>query len=83
MPRKKKGPSPILKCPQCGGPVIGAIHFRSYCVNCGHRPYPVPKELALLSETIEAIDPDKARAKIAEELKDSPVTFDPTHPSNL
>ena len=74
--------NPILHCPRCGGPVIGAIHFRSYCLECGYKPYPVPESLAKISEAIEAIDPDKARAKIAHELRDSPVTFDPTHPSN-
>ena len=77
MPRKKQ--SPILKCPECGGPVIGGIHWRSYCLECGHKPYPLPKDEAVMIGKIEAMDPTEARARIAEELKDSPVEFDPTY----
>jgi len=78
MPRKK----PVLSCPDCGGPIIGGIHWRSYCLECGKKPYPLPRAMATTLGKIDRIDPDDARAKIAEELKDSPVTFDPTHPSN-
>lgn len=76
------GKKAVLKCPECGGPVIGGIHWRSYCVECGFKPYPLPRAMAAMLNKIEIMDPDEARAQIREELKDSPVTFDPTYPGN-
>ena len=72
-----------MSCPTCGGPLsLGVEHWRAYCLECGTKPFPLPRMMAADIARIESTNPDVARARIRSELKDSPVTFDPTHPSN-